>query len=319
MKQTALALDLGGTKLRVGTVDSDGRMGRVIDYPSGPVLPHEAVALLLRSIESFLSETSVRLDDLDVVGIGMIGRVDFRRGILDLIDQSRRGPVEVARPVGERFALPCAIDNDVKAATLAEQRYGAGKGVSDFVFLNIGTGIAAGFVVDGELIRGWQNDSGEIGHTSVAGAGELPCVCGRFGCVETIASGGGMERRARALAARYPGSPLAGAPESQTIPAEAIFSHADSGDPLALAVSLAAVGGCAELILDLVRISNPRRIVLGGGVASNEWFRRELLRRLELPVMASVDRGVVPSQLSPADVGLVGAATVGFRLLGREE
>ena len=305
-----LALDLGGTKLLIGLLDRDARNLRKKAYPSGYLTQDAAMRLIFDSLDDFLAENS----DLTpcAVGIGMIGQIDARNGIWRMIDPDRRNPTPVARLIAEHCGLPCRADNDVKSAALAERMYGAGKNLDDFIFLNIGTGIGAGVFTDGHLVRGWQNDAGEVGHLSVSYDGNTPCPCGRNGCAEAIASGAGMDRRLRAFALRYPASPLIPLADAGFVRAEEIFRYAQVGDPLAVRLATDAADGASELILNLVRVFNPRRVVLGGGVAGNPWFQELLTGRLAVPLMDSVDQGVVLSELDPSTSGLVGASAVGF-------
>lgn len=309
---SVLALDLGGTKLLIGEVDQDGRILRSKQYPSGPLTQREALELITVSLDDYL-ETIGRAGKQPIaMGLGLIGLVDAGQGNWVMIDPDRKEEIPLAKLLQERYGYPCRIENDVKAAALAEQRFGAGQGVPDFIYLNIGTGIAAGIVAGGQLLRGWQNDSGEVGHMTVDYTGNTPCVCGRFGCAEAIASGGGMDRRLRLLAPRYPASPLLALAARGFVRAEELFLHAAGGDPLAAKIVANAADAAAELILNLVRVSNPELVVLGGGVAGSAWMKRELPKRLKLPMMDSVSKGVVFSALDPASVGLIGAATVAF-------
>ncbi len=309
-----LALDLGGTKLMVGLLDRSAHILRKKLYPSGFLTQSEAMELIFRSLDDFLTDLPPELRP-GAIGIGLIGQIDARNGIWKMIDPGRKNPTPIAQQITERYGLPCRVDNDVKSAALAEREFGAGKNLDDFIFLNIGTGIGAGVFSGGNLIRGWQNDAGEVGHLTVNYDGNTPCPCGRSGCAEAIASGAGMDRRLRSFALRYPTSPLVSLSETGFVRAETIFGYAKENDPLAMRLATDATDAASELILNLVRVFNPRKVILGGGVASEPWFFELLNRRLAVPLMDSVDQGVVLSELNPSVSGLVGAAAVGFTAL----
>ena len=111
-------------------------------------------------------------------------------------------------PRCRRGASPCSIDNDVRCALRAERTFGEGRGLSDFIYLNIGTGIAAALVTGGSVVKGHSFKAGEVGHVAVDIFGKTRCSCGRLGCAEAIASGSGMDSRARALQPDYPDTRL---------------------------------------------------------------------------------------------------------------
>jgi len=313
MKDTVLAVDLGGTKLLIGEVDRNGNILNSKKYNSGFLDQKQAVQLLCSSIEDYIKEVGFIDQRPDRIGVGLIGQVLPEDGMWVMIDPRRKDPTPITQVLCDRFQMKCYIENDVKAATLAEQKFGAGKDIDDFVYLNIGTGIAAGFVTNGQLLRGWQNDAGEIGHTTVDYSSNIPCVCGRFGCVEAIASGSGMDKRVRQLMLRYSESPLCNEVEKGFLHAEKIFLQAEKGDILALRVAMDAADAAAELILNIVHIFNPRKIIIGGGVGGSEWMRAEMPKRLKLRSMHSVEDGVVTSQLNPNTTGLIGAATIAMK------
>lgn len=314
-QDVVLALDLGGTKLMIGLLDREAHILKKKVYPSGYLTQDAAMQLIFDSLDDFLVGES----DFHpcAIGVGLIGQIDARNGIWQMIDPGRRNPTAIVQLITERYGLPCLADNDVKSAALAEREHGAGKNLDDFIFLNIGTGIGAGVFTDGHLVRGWQNDAGEVGHLSISYDGNTPCPCGRNGCAEAIASGAGMDRRLRTFALRYPASPLVPLSKAGFVRAELIFQQAQEGDPLAVRLVTDAADAASELILNLVRIFNPRRFVLGGGIVSGPWFQQLLNDRLTVPLMDSVDQGVVLSELDPSTSGLVGASVVGFSAIHR--
>jgi len=152
-----------------------------------------------------------------------------------------------------RLGAPVLVENDVNAAALgAAALVAGGPGKADLAYLSIGTGLAAGIVLDGVLRRGPQNTAGEIGHIPVDPRGPL-CNCGQRGCLEVLASG-------TAIASRWPHAEGGG-------PAAHLFAAAAAGDPAAVAVRDEIAGHLAEAVRILVLTVDVDAVVLGGGVA----------------------------------------------------
>ncbi len=305
-----LSLDLGGTKLLIGEVDSGGRVLRCKRYPSGSLLQREAVELLKSSLDDYIQTVGFPDGVPSAAGLGIIGRVDSERGRWIEIDPVRSEPFELGRILGERLGLPVRIDNDVKAATLAEMTWGEGKSSRNFIYINAGTGIASGIVSEGRLLRGAHFDAGETGHMKVGVNVGTHCVCGREDCVETISSGVGIDICARLLCGKYPSSPLS-IPQTGRVDVREVVELSKAGDPLCTVLIENAARGLADLVLNLVRVSDPDVVVLGGGVASNDTVFAKVQGFLDgQSTMRLCSGGVVRSSLDPSLVGLLGAAAL---------
>ena len=212
------------------------------------------------------------------------------------------------------MTLPVFVDNDANAAVWAEHRFGAGRGESHLVMVNLGTGIGGGIVLDGRVIRGRFGIAGEFGHMQVVPDG-IRCECGNRGCWEQYASGNALVREARALMSA--GSPVVsdlfdrvgGHPEDLTGPL--VTEAARDGDPLAREL-LSEIGRWLGIgMADLAAALDPGTFVIGGGVSAagdlllgpaRDAFRRQLTGRGYRPEAA-----IVAAQLGN-EAGLVGAA-----------
>ncbi len=226
-----------------------------------------------------------------------------------------KSPVRLGKQFADRFGIPVALDNDVHAGTLAEMRWGMGKDSTDFIYLNVGTGISAGLVFNGQLLRGAENYAGEFGHMVVQPDGPL-CPCGRRGCVEPIASGGGLLSRAKEFFLDFPNSTLR---TIRPLTAHSIFMTADIGDPLAVRLSNDAVQALSIALTNLVNLLNPEWIVYGGGTLSDGWLMERVRLNVEaqpLPMTRKSLKGILPSRLNPGQVGLLGAACLAWDLGG---
>jgi len=223
-------------------------------------------------------------------------------------------PVPLGMQLSGQHGIPVALDNDVHAATLAEMRWGMGTESTDFVYLNVGTGIAAGLVFNGQLLRGTGNYAGEFGHMAVQSEGPL-CPCGRRGCVEPMASGGGMLTRVHELLGSFPDSTLH--THTRSLTAQTIFTAAEAGDPLAMKIAGDAVMALSTALTNLVNLLNPEWIVYGGGALSDGWLIERVrvnVERQPLLMTRKSLKGILPSRLNPSQVGLLGAACLAWNL-----
>ena len=240
-------------------------------------------------------------------GVGIIGRVDSQKGIWLEIDPGRSEAVDLASVVGKKTGLLCRVDNDVKAATMAEMLWGAGCTCKDFIYLNVGTGIAAGAVSGGRIIRGGHWCAGEVGHMASCISVGTGCVCGRRDCVETIASGVGFDMCARLLHGRYPSALQI--PEKSRVDVRDIYRLSREGDALCTVLVENAATAIAGLIMDMVRMSDPEKIVLGGGIVSDPYMLDKIRSHMQGTTMRFVSEMEV-SSLDPSFAGLLGAAAV---------
>ncbi len=315
---TFLGADLGGTKLLLGEVTADGNLLRQKSYPSGALSQTQALELISDSVKDFLENARPKAEPQPcAMGVGLVGRVDPGQGLWMEIDRVRKEEFPVARLLEERFQLPCAIDNDVRSAAKAEMRFGQGKDCKNLIYLNIGTGIAAGIVVNGKLIRGGHCNAGEVGHTGSGVAIHVPCVCGRQDCVEMVSAGVGLDASARLLREQYPDTTLPIPEDGSRVSAAEIFSRYDS-DPLCTLLTNNAAQGISNLIMNLVRQSDPELVVLGGGLLSNELLYQKVLAGLNAHTVRFVTRGIVRTGLDPAHIGVIGAACNAMEKLEQE-
>ena len=293
-----VGLDIGATKTLGVVVDETGEILAQARRPTGRGAS-QVVETALGVIAALRAKTGERLDG--PLGVGIPGLVDTgRNAVKHAVNLGVDGDWF---PIGDLLAgqldVPVAVDNDVNAASLGAA---ALTGHQDLVYLSIGTGLAAGFVLDGALRRGEHGAAGEVGHVPVDPRGAL-CQCGQRGCLETVASGS-------ALAAAWPATDLP--------PAQSLFAAAAAGDPDAIRIRDTFTAGVADAIRLLALTVDPGTFVLGGGVAHlGEALRSEVADALRAqaaasPFLASLDLArrvdVVPTHVP---VAAFGAALLG--------
>lgn len=245
------SVDFGGTKLMVGLVDSDGKVlsHETIPTPKagGPTAVADAAAAMLRQ------QAGDRLSTLVGVGATVPGLADGRTGVLRYAPAHGWRDVPFAQMLTRRLDLPARIANDVNACALAEQRFGAGRGVQNLVWITVSTGIGGGLVLNGQIFEGAGGIAGEVGHLVVAEGGPA-CGCGHKGCLEAVAAGPAIARRAAEL-----GLPVSNARE--------VAELAASGNTAARRVLDEAAVYLGRAIAFCYNLIDPDLVVLGGGVA----------------------------------------------------
>ena len=304
-----IGLDLGGTKLASGVVDSRGSVVWS-DRVSSKGYSQEAVTdLLADGIERARSHAP----DVDRIGVGIPATIDFEQGRAISTVNLGLEDMPVRDLLAERTGAKVSLDNDGNLAMLAEAVHGAARGARDAITLTIGTGIGGGIWLDGRIYRGAIGAGAELGHMVVEFDGP-PCqgTCPGRGCIETLASGTAIAREGSAAALANPDSMLGGMiGRDGEVTAEQVHRAAVEGDPIAVGVIETAGRYLGAALTSLVNLFEPEVVVVGGGaMAMGELLlgpAREEVRRRALKPMR--DTPVVEAVLGP-DAGMIGAATL---------
>jgi glucokinase len=234
-------------------------------------------------------------------GVAVPGSVDEAAGVALYSANIGWRDVPLRALLEERLALTAAVAHDVRAASIAEGALGAARGVRDYLFVGIGTGIGGGIVAGGQPLRGAHGLAGEIGHLMVRPDGP-ECACGARGCAETLAS-------AAAIGLRYKARSGAG----RDATAERVAELAAAGDPVAAAVWQEGVDALARALAHYVTLLDPEVIVIGGGLAgAGEVLLGPLRVALQAFLTFQVGPRILGGQLG-SDAGCLGAALVAWR------
>jgi glucokinase len=312
-----LGLDVGGTKLAAGIVAADGSVLGQLDTAShreeGPS------AMIARHLElgrRAVDEAGVDWQQIQAVGIACGGPLDPERGIVESpLHLPGWRDVPLVSIVSAELDRPAWVDNDATAGSLAEWRFGAGRGrdIRHLVYLTISTGVGGGLVLDGHVYRGAAGNAGELGHLTVDHRGR-PCACGRRGCLEAYVSGTNIAARAVEALTTDEASSLRNLP---VVSARDVAEAAAAGDRLAGRVwdqTTEMLGSAVATILD---VFNPQLVVLGGGVARSGDQLLEPVRRTALAQALRPARdtaAIVLAELGDR-LGVVSAAAVALERL----
>lgn len=305
----AIGINIGITHARILAVDLlGGILAREVFAVPRKVTPDQLVTRLTRSVQEMV--TAVRPRRLLGVGCGLHGLVDHETGTMRFAPHFGWRNVPFAELLGKSLGVPVIADNDVRCMTLGELWFGAGKGLTDFVCVAVGTGIGSGIVLDGRLHRGAYGSAGEIGHFTVDVAGPA-CSCGSYGCAEAMASGPAIAARAVRLIKQGASSMLPGmVSDLEDVTAEDVARAAAAGDAVCQEVMHAAGTYLGIVVANLIKLLNPQRVLIGGGVARAgdlllHPLRQSLAARALDPAMAALP--VCPTALD-ADAGAMGGA-----------
>ena len=244
-----VGLDVGGTKTEVVAVDTEGVVAGRVRMATGWG-PDAVTRTIVDGVRALGVEAGIDLDAVRSVGVGIPGQIE--PGTARVVHAVNLGveELDLAAAVGPQLGVPVRVENDVKAAALGA--YALHGGTGTMAYLNLGTGIAAGIVADGELWRGTRGAAGEVGHISVDPNGPI-CRCGQRGCIEALAGGG-------VIAERWG---LSGA-----LPVRDVFDAADAGDTRALELRRDLARGVAAAVRVLVLTVDADVVVLGGGITA---------------------------------------------------
>jgi len=253
--------------------------------------PSSVLDRICQAIEESAARAGVGIDKVVGVGIGLPGLVDAETGICRYSPTFDWHDVPVAGPISKRLDRPVLVDNDVNALTVAEQWFGRGHGVDDFVVLTVGEGVGAGVVVGGSVYRGADGAAGEIGHMPIAGE-SLPCRCGRKGCLEAVSSDAAVKTYVLEAIAAGEVSSLSGtAPERLTI--GAVRLAAEAGDLVAWHAIDRAGRMLGLGIATLVNLINPRLVIITGeGTQAGPLRVEAAIATMREHCFAGIDRNI---------------------------
>ncbi len=283
-----LGVDIGGTKIAVGIVNDAAEVANATTIPTRAGEGFDvSIGQVYKAIGDCLRQ------DVRAIGICAPGPLNPKTGVV-INPPNLPGwrNVPLAKLVGDRFGLPCRVENDANAAGLAEAHFGAARGYSSVFYVTLSTGIGAGIILDGKIYHGKNGAAAEGGHVSIDWKSDVICNCGTPGCIEALASGTAIARRGRT-------------PEQV---AEGV-ARGDAGSVRILDEVATMLGAWLGSVISLL---DPDIIVIGGGVSR---IGEPLFSRLrKITPSRTINQfaagtPIVPAQLA-GEVGIIGAAAV---------
>ena len=337
-ESAAIAIDVGGSSVKCGVVDSSGVIRFTQRHPAERERGPDAVVKNILDVSAqFTSRARQHGLAPRAVGVVVPGIVDEDRGIVRVSANLGLRDVPLRDMLARRLALLTTVGHDVRAASLAESTLSAGRGSQRMLFVAAGTGVACGYVRNSMIDAGAHGGAGEIGHATIRSSPDArACACGGRGCLEAYASEAAVERAYAAASAEHsadvehaehseaferPKDPAhsgdrADWATTQAVTAKEVAARAERGEPLARAVWDEAVTGLADGLLVGIALFDPDLLVVGGGLAEAGPLLLDPLaaalaeRRTfhQLPRLARAELGNT--------AGLVGAALLALNVLG---
>jgi glucokinase len=266
-----LGIDLGGSKILTAVVNSRGEM-LSSDESATPATEGREVVIqsIVDSAHSALGQASRTISEISAIGIGAPGISNPEAGILFTSPNLPGWRNVLLRDIIQnKLGKKAFLINDANAAALGEFYFGAARGVRNFIYVTLSTGIGGGIVIDGKIYGGAIGAAGEVGHMTIDDKGPI-CNCGNRGCWETLASGTALAREARhrikesirTLILEYAEGDV------EKVTAEVIHSAAEQGDSLAKKLISRTGYYVGVGLANLINIFNPELIVIGGGLSN---------------------------------------------------
>ena len=310
-----IGIDLGGTHLRAAIVDiTTGAINAHHKIPAEAHEGHNAVidkmALL---IEQIISEANFAREKIGGIGIGVPGSADLTTGTVIFLPNlpGQWKGVPLAETLTNRVHLPIQLLNDVRAMTLAEWKFGAGRGVDCMVCYAIGTGIGGGLVVNGKLHLGIGGTAGEFGHQVVEVNGPF-CGCGSRGCLEMFASGPAIASAGMKAVSHGHTTLISTLVDHNLnlISSQTVSQAALAGDKIALEIFQQAGKYLGIAVGNMLVALSPNKVVFGGGVAEAGELLMDPIRKTikERVFMVPVDQIEIVRASLGTQAGLIGAA-----------
>jgi glucokinase len=319
MGQLIVGIDIGGTKIAGGLVNQKGHLvGQTLTVPTRA---NEGIktsySQVLRVIERLLRRAGGKAE-LSGIGLCAPGPVNPRTGmVLNPPNLPGWNNLPLAKKIEDRFSLPTKVENDANAAGLAEAVFGAAVGYRHVFYVTVSTGIGTGIIINRKVYHGKNGVAGEGGHVSIDYRSHYRCGCGTLGCIEALAAGPGMARRARVLleqdhAAASLLRDMCGGHLSRIHP-QMIEEARAKGDAVATAIVDESGFYLGVWLAGMITVLDPEAIVIGGGVSriGKPLFDkiRETIPKYTINREFAAKTPILPAKLQ-RNVGVLGAAAL---------
>ena len=311
-----VGIDLGGTNIKAGVVDSEGKLLNKLSIKTHAERSMEEIIHDMGTLaKDAIADAGLEVADVEAIGIGSPGTPDNKEGLLVYSSNLPFNNAPMRKLIREVIDLPVYIDNDANCAAMAEAVAGAAKGTKDSVTITLGTGVGAGVIVNGRIYSGFNQAGSEFGHTVLVSGG-IQCKCGRKGCFEQYASATALARMTEEAAKANPDSVMNRLiEETGHSNAKIAFVAQREGDKVAEEVIDKYTDYLADGLANAINTFMPEVLVVGGGVC-NEGDPLLIPMREKTMSRPYFGPGVPKTEVRLAqmgnDAGIVGAAMMGM-------
>lgn len=305
-----VGIDIGGTNIVVGLVDENNE---IVGKAWTPTRSFEGLETVVNDVvncfNNALAFSGFDKSDCVGIGIGSPGTCDAENGVALHVHHLGIDSAPYCEMITARTGIKSYLDNDANCAALGEVVAGAAKDCSSALMITLGTGVGGGFVVDGNILRGFKSLGGEFGHICIAIDG-IKCACGENGCWDAYASGAALVAQAEAAAENNPDSILN---TYEIIDGAAVFDAASKNDAAAVKVLNRYFEYVGVGIVNIINCVYPEVIIIGGGVSAagdvlidgvQDYINKHIFVKDE-----KLAPKVVKAQLGN-DAGIIGAAAL---------
>lgn len=313
-KQTQyyIGIDLGGTFIKGGIVDENGKIIADDKIPTESEKGGGRVAANIASlVEKLLETTGVAKENVLGVGMGSPGMIDSKKGVVVFSGNLHWSHFPLAEETQKLLNLPVKVANDANVAALGETKFGCGKNYQNTILITLGTGVGGGVVIDGKLFEGYQSAGAELGHSVIVAGGEQ-CTCGRKGCLEAYASATALIRDTKRAMENNKNSKMWAIGSTEQVTGKTAFDYYDN-DERAKAVVDNYIEKLGVGLTNLANEFRPEAIILGGGVCAQG-------DNLVKPLQAFLDKEIFAGEKGPQvkiltatlgnSAGILGAAAL---------
>ncbi|MBI3314412.1 MAG: ROK family protein [Candidatus Omnitrophica bacterium] len=299
MKKYVVGVDVGGTNIKLGIVHPRGKVIARTCFATSPFASSKIrlINALAGAVLDIIVQAGLTKKDIAGIGVGLPGPIDHAAGVVRFLPNIPGWRnVRLRAILGQKTGLPVVVDNDVKLITLAEWKFGAGRGAANMMCITLGTGVGAGLILNNALYRGEGNAAGELGHVPLNEFGP-DCNCGGWGCFETYVGNRCLTARANRIM------------NARGMTLERMYASAKTGNRKALRFWHETAGHLGNGLTGAVNLLNPRLIVIGGGVSNNHQFLfptiKAVIRKRAMATQAAMVN-ITRAQLGD-DAGIIGA------------
>jgi len=266
----ALVFDMGGTKLESAVISSNGDLISKIERSLVPFSKNGVdVEKLFNTLFEKYKKTMTQFGSIKGVGLSACGLVNTKTGVIEVAPNLNLNNFPFKKLFQEKYKIDIFISTDTRLAALGEATWGAGAGYENFAWVTLGTGFGGYFFLNGNLYGGERGYAGGFGHNTMDEINGYPCGCGRFGCLETFASGRALERNAKAAIDMGHKTIIEDIAGGEKIRAEMVFQAEKLGDPLAAKLITQLIRYTSIGIGQIINFLDINLIIIGGGLTKS--------------------------------------------------